>query len=104
MDLVLPLKAEYFNAIKAGTKPEEFRLRTPFWRKRLEGKTFDRVVLTLGYPARDDAARRLVLPWQGMRETTITHPHFGSEPVQVYAIRVTPNVGIEPHLPATEQR
>jgi len=33
-DLVLPLKAEYFNAIKAGTKPEEFRLRTPFWRLR----------------------------------------------------------------------
>lgn len=91
-DLVLPLKAEYFNAIKAGTKPEEFRLRTPFWRKRLEGKTFERVVLTLGYPSRDDAARRLVLPWQGMRETTITHPHFGAEPVAVYAIRVTLNV------------
>ena len=38
------------------------------------------------------AARRLVLPWRGMRETTITHPHFGAEPVAVYAIRVTPNV------------
>jgi hypothetical protein len=92
VDLVLPLKAEYFNAIKAGTKTEEFRMRTPFWRKRLAGKTFDRVVLTLGYPSRDDTARRLVLPWQGMRETTITHPHFGAEPAQVYAIRVTPNV------------
>lgn len=92
VDLVLPLKAEYFNAIRAGTKTEEFRLRTPFWRKRLEGKTFDRVVLTLGYPTRDDAARRLVMPWQGMREITITHPHFGAEPVAVYAIRVTPNV------------
>ena len=91
MDLVLPLKAEYFNAIKAGTKTEEFRLRTPFWRKRLEGKAFDRVVLTLGYPSREDASRRLVLPWRGMRETTITHPHFGSGPVQVYAICVTPN-------------
>ena len=83
MDLVLPLKAEYFNAIKDGTKTEEFRLRTPFWRKRLEGKTFDRVVLTLGYPGRDDAERRIVRPWGGMRETTITHPHFGAEPVDV---------------------
>jgi hypothetical protein len=92
MDLTLPLKAEYFNAIKAGTKHEEFRLRTPFWRKRLEGRTFDRVVLTLGYPARDDASKRLVLPWRGMRETTITHPHFGPEAVNVYAIQVTPNV------------
>ena len=91
MDLVLPLKAEYFNAIKAGAKPEEFRLRSPFWRKRLEGKTFDRVVLTLGYPSRSDTERRIVLPWQGLRETTITHPHFGPEPVEVYAINVQLN-------------
>jgi len=90
MDLVLPLKAVYFHAIKAGTKTEEFRLRTPFWHKRLEGRTFDRIVLTLGYPSRDDAERRLVLPWRGVRETTITHPHFGAEPVEVYAIRVAP--------------
>ncbi len=87
-DLVLPLKAEYFNAIKAGTKVEEFRLRNAYWRKRLEGRTFDRVVLMLGYPARDDHERRLVLPWRGMRETTITHPLFGAEPVEVYAIAV----------------
>lgn len=97
MDLVLPLKAEYFNAIKAGQKPEEFRLRTPFWRNRLEGKAFARVVLTLGYPSRDDAARRLVLPWRGMRKTTITHPHFGPDPVEVYAIDVQVNTEGEHH-------
>lgn len=87
-DLVLPLKAEYFHAIKAGTKVEEFRLRNAYWRTRLDGRTFDRVVLTLGYPARDDQERRLVLPWRGLRETTITHPLFGAEPVAVYAIAV----------------
>lgn len=87
-ELVLPLKAEYFNSIKAGTKPEEFRLCTPFWRKRLEGKTFSSIVLTLGYPSRNDTERRLVLPWRGMRETTITHPHFGPDPVRVFAINV----------------
>jgi len=91
MDLVLPLKREFFNAIKAGTKPEEFRLRNDYWRKRLEGKTFDRVVLTLGYPKRDDAERRIVLPWQGYRECQITHPLFGASPVDVYAINVTHN-------------
>ena len=87
-DLILPLKAEYFNAIKAGTKTEEFRLRTMYWTRRLHGRTFDRVVLMLGYPSRDDETRRLVVPWRGMRETTITHPHFGSEPVEVFAIQV----------------
>lgn len=92
-DLVLPLKREYFEAIKAGTKPEEFRERTAYWRKRLEGRSFERVVLMLGYPARDNHERRLVLPWRGLRETTIQHPHFGPDPVGVYAIRVAPTEG-----------
>lgn len=87
-DLVLPLKACYFGDIKAGTKPEEFRLYTPYWRRRLEGRTFDRIVLTLGYPKRDDTERRLIRPWRGYRVTTITHPHFGQGPVQVFAIDV----------------
>lgn len=87
--LVLPLKAEYFHAIKAGTKVEEFRRVTLYWTKRLEGRSFDAIELTLGYPARGDAERRLVLPWRGMRSTTITHPLFGAEPVQVYAIQVS---------------
>jgi hypothetical protein len=38
-----------------------------------------------------------------MRETTITHPHFGSEPVAVYAIRVTPN-GLVTGLSPKEDR
>ena len=35
--LYLPLKREYFEAIRDGTKTEEFRLCTPHWAKRLEG-------------------------------------------------------------------
>lgn len=89
MKLTLPLKAEYFDQIKAGAKPEEFRLRTEYWRKRLEGRTYESIVLTKGYPSRDDADRRLELPWRGFREATITHPHFGDEPVEVFAIDVT---------------
>lgn len=87
-DLVLPLKDIYFNQIKAGTKTEEFRLVTPYWRRRLESRTYDRIVLTLGYPKREDTARRLIRPWRGYRVTTITHPHFGPDPVQVFAINV----------------
>ncbi|GAB2827533.1 ASCH domain-containing protein [Comamonas piscis] len=88
--LHLPLKREYFEAIRDGIKPEEFRLCTPHWSKRLEGREYDQIILTLGYPARDDQARRLVLPWRGFTIKTISHPHFGPEPVQVYAIDVRP--------------
>jgi hypothetical protein len=90
MELVLPVKREYFEQIKAGTKPEEFRLRNEYWRKRLEGKTFDRIVVTLGYPRRDDVERRVVRPWAGYLECRITHPLFGTSAVDVYAINVRP--------------
>jgi len=86
--LHLPLKGEYFDQIKAGTKPEEFRLANDYWRKRLVGRTYDRIELTRGYPKRGDTERRLVLPYRGYRLTTITHPHFGDEPVEVFAINV----------------
>ena len=38
MDLALPLKRDISKQIKAGTKPEEYRLRNAYWVKRLEGK------------------------------------------------------------------
>lgn len=89
-DLHLALKGEYFDAIKAGMKTEEYRLCTPYWMKRLASPfgLYDRIVLTRGYPPRGDAERRLVLPWQGYTIKTITHPHFGPHPVTVYAIGV----------------
>jgi hypothetical protein len=87
--LTLPLKAEYFDAIRDGTKQEEFRLVTPFWSKRLEGRYYDLVVLTKGYPRSADTARRLVRRWKGFVRKTITHPHFGGTPVEVFAIDVS---------------
>jgi hypothetical protein len=50
---------------------------------------FDQIELTRGYPKRGDDARRLVLPWKGYRLTTIVHPHFGADPVEVFAIDVS---------------
>lgn len=87
--LTLPLKAEYFDAIAAGTKPEEYRLVTPYWIRRIEGRKYDGIVITKGYPSADDRARRIELPWRGYVRKTITHPHFGPSPVEVYAIDVT---------------
>lgn len=94
--LHLSLKAEYFNAIKSGAKVLEFRLATPYWEKRLAGQTYDRIELTLGYPARGDEERRISRPWRGYVRQTIQHPHFGPDPVEVFAIDVEgPIRGVE---------
>jgi len=87
--LVLPLKGVYFDQIKRGEKLREFRLATPYWVKRLQGRRYDRIVLTRGYPPRDDAERRLVLPWRGYRMQMLQHEHFGPTPVHVFAIDVS---------------
>ena len=89
-DLNLPLKGEYFDQIKAGKKTEEYRLATPFWRKRLSGRNYEYIRLTRGYPKRGDPERTLILPWQGCELKTINHPHFGPDDVQVFAINVAP--------------
>jgi hypothetical protein len=91
--LTLPLKAEYFDAIRDGSKMEEYRLVTPFWAKRLECRSYDCIVLTKGYPRLIDSDRRLKRPWRGFVVKTITHPHFGPDPVLVYAIDVRPPEG-----------
>jgi hypothetical protein len=87
-DLHLNLRAEYFDAIAAGKKGEEYRLVTPYWRRRIEGRQFSSIVLKKGYPKRGDTARMLRRPWAGFTMKTITHQHFGPEPVQVFAIKV----------------
>lgn len=97
MKLQLALKAEYFDAIRDGAKLEEYRLANEYWGRRLhhrlssgqiEPRKFSGLVLTKGYPKRGDPERTLDLPWRGFIKKTITHPHFGSEPVFVFAIDV----------------
>lgn len=105
--LRLPMKREHFDAVKAGTKVEEYRLRSSaHWRQRLEGREYDAIELTLGYPGRGDAHRILRRPWRGYTVKTITHPLFGDAPVEVYAIDVAaPGVTAcdEPNSPAVEK-
>jgi len=89
-DLHIPIKGEYFDQIRDGTKTEEYRLRNVYWGARLRGREYERVILTRGYPKGGgvEGETRLTLPWRGYQEKTITHPHFGDEPVPVYAIAV----------------
>jgi len=99
-DLHLNVKTEYFEAIKRGEKTEEYRLYTPYWSQRLiawpkcpEGGwhevppcEFDHVVIHNAYKSGDD--NRLTFPWRGWTLKTITHPHFGPDPVAVFAIKL----------------
>lgn len=87
-NLQLAVKSEYFDAIKSGEKTEEYRLVNDYWWTRLVGRHFDRLIITKGYPRRDDAGRRIECKYCGYEIKEITHPHFGSEPVEVFAIKV----------------
>lgn len=86
--LNLNLKGKYFNQIVAGEKLEEYRLYNKYWQKRLLVSDFDKIVLMLGYPKKDDLKRRLELPWKGFTIKEIIHPEFGEDPVKVFAIKL----------------
>ena len=85
--LILPLKRKWFDQIKAGVKLEEYRLNNEYWQKRLQGKDYDEIVFTLGYPKKDDESRRLTFTYCGYRMKTIVSDEFGKEPVEVFAIQ-----------------
>jgi hypothetical protein len=87
--LQLAVMREYFEDMKAGVKLFEFRLRTEYWHKRLVDRSYDTLIITLGYPAKTDLSRRLVMPYNGYEEQTIMHPFFGDEPVDIFAIKIT---------------
>jgi hypothetical protein len=92
--LVLNLKAEYFDAIRDGSKSEEFRLHNAHWIKRLVAlpngskRDYSCVILRKGYPKRGDKSREIIRPWAGWTLKGITHPHFGPDEVTVFAINV----------------
>ncbi|EHK0699952.1 ASCH domain-containing protein [Salmonella enterica] len=88
-DLQLAVNGEYFDAMKRGEKTEEYRLVNAYWDRRLFGRDYDRLIITRGYPRKDDESRRLVMPYAGYVIKTITHKHFGPDPVKVYAIKIT---------------
>ncbi|EPK3281730.1 TPA: ASCH domain-containing protein [Serratia marcescens] len=90
-NLQLAVNGEYFDAMKCGNKTEEYRLVNPYWGNRLFGREYDRLIITRGYPKKGDAERRIDIPYDGYEIKTITHKHFGTEPVKVFAIKVALN-------------
>ncbi len=86
-NLQLALNGQYFDAIKSGEKVEEYRLYNDYWKKRIIDRDYDALILTRGYPSKDDDSKRITLVWHGYEIKEITHPHFGDEPVEVFAIK-----------------
>jgi hypothetical protein len=86
--LRLPVKRVFFNGIKSGAKVWEYRLYNEYWRKRIEGKFFDNIIITLGYPKNGDDSRIIKRPWKGYFIRDIIHPVFGKDSVTVFSIRV----------------
>ncbi|WP_137654445.1 ASCH domain-containing protein [Escherichia albertii] len=70
-NLQLSVKGEYFDAMIRGEKTEEYRLCNDYWNKRLVNRKYVRLIITKGYPKRDDS----------------------DKPVKVFAIKV--NIGNE---------
>lgn len=90
-DLIIPIKGIYFDQIASGEKLEEYRLVNGYWIKRLRNRAYDRIILLRGYPKGGgiEGKTRLTRQYRGEMIRTITHPHFGPEPVEVYAIDVS---------------
>jgi len=88
MKLQMALNGEYFDAIKSGEKTEEYRLVTDYWKKRLIGRDYESIIITRGYPKRDDESRKMEFCFYPPEIKVITHPHFGPDPVEVFAIKV----------------
>lgn len=87
-NLQLAVNGEYFDQMKRGEKVEEYRLANPYWGRSIHGKNYDRLIITRGYPKRDDTSKRIDIPYDGYEVKVITHPHFGPDPVKVFAIKV----------------
>ena len=90
--LHLNVRREWYEQALSGAKTEEYRLLTPHWRTRLEGRSYERIAYHLGYPKRGDTSRTIVRPWRGYTIREITHQEFGARPVRVYAIKLCARV------------
>jgi len=90
--LILNLKAEYFNEIKEGKKPYEYRLYNEYWKKRLVNREYDEVHFKLGYPRNDESHKIIKKEYLGWELRGIRHNHFNNtgatdRQVDVFAIR-----------------
>jgi hypothetical protein len=76
--LHLNLRRQFFTAIAAKTKKIEYRSRTPYWRRRLEGRHYDVIQFRNGYATE---APEMLVEFLGVRK-------YGKGRTGYYAIRL----------------
>jgi hypothetical protein len=85
--LHLHLKWQYFDAIQRGEKKQELRLASK-WKKKLDETPYTKIKLYRGFQKAIDGKTVFSCPYVGYELQTITHHHFGTQPVEVCAIFV----------------
>lgn len=85
MKLEIVIKKKYFDEISKGTKTEEYRLTSPYWKKKLIGREYDYILFRNGY-GNDRPCFKI--EYLGYEIKTIIHEFFGSKPVEVFVIQL----------------
>tara|TARA_R110000851_G_scaffold5398_2_gene22383 strand:+ start:8604 stop:8882 length:279 start_codon:yes stop_codon:yes gene_type:complete len=88
-NLHLNVKKMYFDQYMAGDKLFEYRLYNEYWKKRLIGRGYEHIFYKAGYPKAGCQHKIKCMPYHGYTIVQRTHPHFGPDPVKVFAIRLT---------------
>jgi ABC-type metal ion transport system substrate-binding protein len=83
--LFIVIKGFYFDQIKAGSKKEEYRLVTEYWKKRIEGRQYSHIIFQRGY--RKDSPKMKVV-YNGYQKKNLKHEFFGDKGVYVYALQL----------------
>jgi hypothetical protein len=96
--LRLPLKKKWFKLTKSGVKTEDYREITHHWISRLTTnwdkhifpnelifKDFDKTILTLGYPSKEETDKFLTYEHKGI-EIRTGNPAWGAEPDKLYFV------------------
>lgn len=91
-NLVLRVTRKYWEQMRDGVKRREYRRVNPYWERRLVGRKYAEVWIWMGYPPASDTSKLLRFVWRGFHRETITHPHFGADPVEVFSIDVSMRV------------
>ena len=76
---------------------------TIHWASRIRNENLKWVEIRCGYPVVGDEKRILRFPWRGYEVKKITHPEFGAEPVEVFAIKLHVDAVIYAHTNSTSR-